>query len=356
MSKSKLALIVSATMLSLLIWKWESIVPAFYYFSKTDNKTEVEFYLEVLSNKDQLASALKNAGVIQSDRAFKALFDYKNLDSSKIALGKYRIEPGTSIRALLNGFTKNSAGNGNSEVEIELTIGNARFVPDLVGKIARKLMADSAQIMTSLQNPERLRRLNISEDQLHTLLIPNTYRMFYDTDADDFVARMEEEYLSFWSEERLKKLREVGLQSPVEAVTLASIVYSEQQKVPDEWPTIAGLYLNRIRNGIALQSDPTFKYCWGTELDTVKRLLAIHRNIACAYNTYLHVGLPPGPICIPPIATVDAVLNPTNHPYLFMVATPDYTGRHYFSDNYSEHQREANRYQKWLSAELKENQ
>jgi UPF0755 protein len=151
----------------------------------------------------------------------------------------------------------------------------------------------------------------------------------------------------------MAKLKKVGLKKPSEAVTLASVVYSEQGRVADEWPVIAGLYLNRINQGIKLQSDPTFKFCWGDKLDGVQRLLNVHRDIDCSYNTYKINGLPPGPICIPPTEVVDAVLNRDNNTYIFMMAKPDYSGRHDFTVQYADHERLAKIYQNWLAGEMK---
>jgi UPF0755 protein len=149
------------------------------------------------------------------------------------------------------------------------------------------------------------------------------------------------------------KLKTVGLNAPSEAVTLASIVYSEQSRRAEEWPVIAGLYLNRIKQGVKLQSDPTFKFCWGDQLKGVQRLLAVHRDIDCAYNTYKIKGLPPGPIYLPPVGVVEAVLNPDKNDYIFMCAKPDYSGTHNFTASGAEHAKNATAFQNWLAAELR---
>jgi UPF0755 protein len=132
---------------------------------------------------------------------------------------------------------------------------------------------------------------------------------------------------------------------------VASIVYSEQSRDTEEWPIIAKLYLNRLNIGMKLQSDPTFKYCWGDELDGVERLLNKHKNIDCPYNTYLYSGLPPGPICVPPAEVVDAVLNPADVNYLFMCGKPGGQG-HNFAVSNSQHERNAAVYRKWLKEYL----
>lgn len=331
-------------------------LPLWHYQSRTDNKELVSFYIKEKLSIDELGQVLVQEKVLNSTQAFEVIAAYKKLDQSKIALGKYDIEPGTSIRNLLNGFTLNSAGNGNAEVEVNVVIPNARFVSDVVERISSSLMIDSAKLSQLLYSKNFLDQHGLTTETLPSLFVPNTYRSFYDVSLDDFVERLVAEYKRFWTPEKLEKLEEIGLHSPAEAVTVASIVYSEQAKLPEEWPVIAGLYLNRVKNHIPLQSDPTFKFCWGKELDTVKRLLAVHRNIDCPYNTYKYPGLPPGPICIPPIQTVEAVLNREDNNYIYMVAQPGYEGRHFFTDKYSEHLREAGKYQRWLSTELKKNQ
>jgi UPF0755 protein len=296
-----------------------------------------------------LSENLKEAGVIDDIDAFVKVGEYKGLNKENIALGKYVIEPATQYRTLLNGFKMNAAGNGNGEVEVAVTFNDCRFISDMAGKVSSSLMMDSISLLKYLESPETYNSFGFTKEQFPAMFIPNTYKMFYDTDPAQFTKRMAEEFKNFWNDNRKAQLKTVGLKSPSEAVTLASIVFAEQSRVPEEWPVIAGLYLNRIEQGIKLQSDPTFKFCWGKKLDGVQRLLFIHRDIDCEYNTYKIDGLPPGPICIPPAGTVDAVLNRKKHDYIFMMAKPDFSGGHDFSKDYATHQKLASVYQKWLS-------
>ena len=173
--------------------------------------------------------------------------------------------------------------------------------------------------------------------------------MFYDVSPEAFIERMEANYNAFWNDDRLAKLKKLDFKRRDQVVTLASIVYSEQSKNKEEWPIIAGLYLNRLDQGMKLQSDPTFKFCWGDKLEGVQRLTFEHREIDCDYNTYTHKGLPPGPICIPPSEVIDAVLSPDNNQYLYMCAKPDYTGRHDFTVTYDHHKVNATKFQRWIA-------
>ncbi|MCO4814372.1 MAG: endolytic transglycosylase MltG, partial [Flavobacteriales bacterium] len=171
--------------------------------------------------------------------------------------------------------------------------------------------------------------------------------MYYDTDAQEFVNLMAKEFKAFWNDDRKAKMKVLGFKSPSEVATLASIVYSEQSKYSEEWPIIAKLYLNRLDKGMRLESDPTFKFCWGDKLKGVERLLYVHRDIDCEYNTYKIKGLPPGPIYVVPGSVIDAVLNPAEVDYLFMCGKPGGRG-HNFAVTNAQHERNASVYRKWL--------
>ncbi len=329
------------------------IAPKFFLFlagrTTTINESSKEFYFNAQHGLDGLAIKLYNEGIIKDKDNLLKVGEYKKLDNSKLATGRYIIESGTNYRTLLNGFTKNSAGNGNAEVEVEVTFNNCRDPYQLAGKVSKMLLIDSSALVNSIFDSELLKRLNLSEETVSSLFLPNTYRMFYDTDPESFVKIMERQYTLFWDYDKLLKLKKIGLKYPHQATTLASIVYSEQSKNSDEWPVIAGLYLNRLHQEMKLQSDPTFKFCWGDELKGVQRLTYEHRDIDCPYNTYKHNGLPPGPICIPPSQVIEAVLNPVESDYLYMCAKPDYTGRHDFESSYSSHKKNADIFQNWIS-------
>jgi UPF0755 protein len=320
---------------------------------KSINKSEVYFNFNAKIGLEGLAEQLSEQLLIDDIEAFISVGEYKGLDSSKLASGRYLIQSGTSYKNLLNGFTKNANGNGNAEIEVNVTFNNCRDIEDLAGKVASSLMFDSTTLINYIYSSETLNKYGFTKAQIPALFIPNTYKMFYDTDEKQFVDRMAKEFKNFWTEERKSLLSKVGLSSPSQAVTLASIVYSEQSRNKEEWPIIAGLYLNRIKKGIRLQSDPTFKYCWGDELNGVQRLLAKHRDIDCPYNTYKINGLPPGPIYIPSSAVVDAVLHRADVNYIYMCAKPDYSGLHNFAVSDAEHARNAKVFQTWLAAELK---
>jgi UPF0755 protein len=190
---------------------------------------------------------------------------------------------------------------------------------------------------------------------ISALFLPDTYEVGeWDMTAEEFVIRMADEYKSFWTDERKSKAADLNLQQS-EIATVASIVEAEQGRKSEEWSTIAGLYLNRIRKGMRLQSDPTAKFCWGDQLDGVQRLLTVHMEIDCPYNTYIYAGLPPGPIRMPSKKAMDAVLNAEKHDYLFMCAKPGdesgASGLHNFAATYSQHLVNARKFQAYMRAQ-----
>ena len=187
--------------------------------------------------------------------------------------------------------------------------------------------------------------LGFTRETIPALFIPNTYEIYWNVSPERFMARMKQEYNRFWTEERRKKAEALGL-TPVEVSTLASIV-EEESAVADEYPTIAGLYLNRLKAGMPLQADPTVKFAAGDF--ALQRILDKHLAIDSPYNTYKYAGLPPGPIRIPSIRAIDAVLNPAHHRYFYMCAKEDFSGRHNFAATLAEHNRNANRYRAELN-------
>jgi len=320
---------------------------------KSINTQEQAFYISGDTDLKELANQLVEEKIIDDIKSFVSVGEYKELTDKTIASGKYLIAPGTNYRTLLNGFTKNSNGNGNAEVEVEVTFNNCRDIYQMAGKVSKCIDVDSTELIAYLQSGATLSKLGFTVEQLPALFIPDSYQMYWDSNEEAFVDRMANEFKNFWTTERKNSLSKIGLDSPSQAVTLASVVYSEQSVNSDEWPIIAGLYLNRVKQGIRLQSDPTFKFCWGDQLKGVQRLLEVHRNIDCPYNTYKINGLPPGPICLPSPKVVDAVLNRADVDYIYMCAKPDYSGRHNFAVSGAEHMRNADAFQSWLAAELR---
>lgn len=346
----KKILIIGAVVLAVgIAFGWNHISAFMAGRTETENTKVEAFVLNSELTLEEIAIQLHSKKIVGDVNAFLNVAEYKGLTSEKLGSGMYQIAPGTDYRTLLNGFTKNSSGNGNAEVEVEVTFNNCATVYDLAGKVSKCIGADSTSIVRTILDGNTLAKYDFTVETIPALFLPNSYRMYYDTDAEQFVARMADEFKKFWTADRMAKLKKVGLTSPSQAVTLASIVYAEQAKNASEWPIIARLYLNRVNTGMKLESDPTFKFCWGDQLKGVQRLTYEHRSKDCPYNTYLHAGLPPGPISMPPTQVVEAVLNPDNNNYIFMCAQPNYDGLHNFAVDYATHQQNASVFQSWLA-------
>lgn len=348
----KIVLVILFVAGVLAYWKRSEIKQFFVGKNQTVNNKEVKLLLKTDPTIDELANILTENHIIGSKEIFINEAKEKQLTDTSFDAGKYIILTQTRIPNLVDAFVKGENGHGKGEVKVNVLFNRCKTIEDIGSNISKCIEADSASIVNLILSDKTLNYYHFTKEQVPALFLPDTYEMYFDTDAEAFVAFMAEEFKSFWNSERKAKMNSIGLKTPSQVVTLASIVYSEQGKMPEEWPIIARLYLNRLNQGILLQSDPTFKFCWGDQLDGVRRLLNKHRDIDCPYNTYKYAGLPPGPICITPADVIDAVLNPDNNDYIFMCAKPGYTGAHNFTASAAQHSRNAKVYQSWLSKEL----
>jgi UPF0755 protein len=225
---------------------------------------------------------------------------------------------------------------------VRVTFNSLRSVEQLAKVVSGQIEADSASISRLLIDEEFLGNYNLDRYTAMTMFIPNTYEFYWNTDARQFIERMKVESERFWTEGRKEKAGKLGLNLK-EVLTLASIVEKETNK-NDEKAKIAGVYINRLRRGWPLQADPTVVYATGDFSAT--RILNKHTKIDSPYNTYKYKGLPPGPICIPSISSIDAVLNHDRHEFMFFVASEDLSGYHVFSKTLREHNTHAKRYRK----------
>ena len=230
---------------------------------------------------------------------------------------------------------------------VRITFNNVRLIPELAEKITRNLGMTPAEFEAALVQFSMANSYGLNKDNVLTMFIPNTYQVYYNIVPEALVKRMYEEYENFWTDERKAKAKKLGF-TRTEVSILASIVQAETIS-EDEAPIIAGLYMNRLKQGIPLQADPTLKFAVGDF--TLKRILNVHKEIDSPYNTYKYAGLPPGPINMPEINSLEAVLDFKPSDYLYMCAKEDFSGRHNFTSDYREHMNNAIRYQKALTIE-----
>lgn len=240
------------------------------------------------------------------------------------------------------------------QVPVKLTINYMRLPEQFASKVANQLMLDSAEIMNYITDKQKMDELGYAPEHLFALVVRNTYEVWWTVSVEKLMQRLKKENDAFWNaNNRRAKAEKLGLTIP-EVITLASIVEEETNHQPEK-SRVAGLYLNRLRKGIRLQSDPTVKYA--LKDFKLNRILFEHLKVDDPYNTYKYAGLPPGPIRLPSIATIDAVLNAEKHNYIYMCAHPDFNGTHNFAVTLAEHNRNAAKYhvalRKWLAEKNK---
>ncbi|MBF9236670.1 endolytic transglycosylase MltG [Hymenobacter sp. BT683] len=254
--------------------------------------------------------------------------------------GRYELKEGYTNRQLINVL------KAGLQSPLKLTFTNVRLRGELANKLSNQIDAQPAQIDSLLSSPAYTRSLGFDTTTVLSMFIPNTYELYWNTSANNLMQRMKKEYEKFWTPARDAQREKLNL-TRAQVSTLASIVEAEQQQHADERPRIAGVYLNRLKRGMKLQADPTVVYA--NRDFTIKRVLNVHLQKDSPYNTYKYGGLPPGPINLPSIASIDAVLKPESNNYLYFCAKEDFTGYHAFATNERDHILNARRYQAALT-------
>lgn len=281
--------------------------------------------------------------LLKDIETFKKVAEKKGYDTN-VRPGHYILKKGMSNNAIVNTIRVKN-------VPVKVAFNNQERLEDLAGRIATQVEADSLSLIKAMLDTDFLRAHDFNLNTALTMYIPNSYEFFWNTSAKDFRARMLSEYKRFWNQERLEKAARLKL-SPQEVYTLASIVQKETAKV-DERPRVAGVYLNRLREGIKLDADPTVIYAVKKEKNdwdmVIKRVLYKDLETDSPYNTYRNRGIPPGPIFMPDVTAIDAVLNPEKHDYYYFVANVEKFGYHKFAKTLSQHNANSAAYRKWIS-------
>lgn len=254
--------------------------------------------------------------------------------------GRYKISADMSNTALVRSL------RSGEQAPLSLTFNNIRTPEELADKITRNLEIDQQDFYALLKDSAYIAKFGFNQENILSMFIPNTYEVYWNTSAVDLFDRMHREYERFWNEERRAKAAALGL-DPQEVSVMASIVQAETVKT-DERPKVAGVYINRLEINMPLQADPTLVFAAGDF--TIKRVLNVHKEIDSPYNTYKNTGLPPGPINLPEISALDAVLNYQEHDYLYFCARDDFSGYHAFATNLRDHLNNARRYSRALNA------
>jgi UPF0755 protein len=281
---------------------------------------------------------LQSEGMLKESESFSWLAEIMKY-SNNVKPGRYLIRSKMNNRDLIKML------RSGQQTPLRLTFSNLRTIEQLAGIVGSKIEADSLAILTLMRDKGIQEMNGFTSDNSLSAMIPDTYEFYWNTSAEQFYERILKEYKKYWTQERIKKAEEIGF-TKAQVSILASIVEQETRK-NDEKPTIAGVYINRYKKGMKLEADPTLVYSLGDF--NIRRVLNEHKLIDSPYNTYMYVGLPPGPICMPSKASIDAVLNYKKHNYIFFCAREDFSGYHSFASTYDVHLQNARRFQRELN-------
>lgn len=294
-------------------------------------------------NYEQMMNAVLQSGAIDNPRTFLRAARFMKLQD-RFKPGQYKFRQGMGNKALVRSLQK------GWQTPVRLVIpGYYRSLDRFADFLGEQLEASAADFDQALHDSQKAARYGFTPETFLGMFIPNTYEVWWTVTPDEFLERMHQEYLKFWTPERDAKAAALGM-TRQEVSTLAAIVIEESKYEP-ELPRIAGVYINRLNKDMPLQADPTVIYAVGDP--GLKRVLNKHLDVDSPYNTYKYAGLPPGPITMPPVAAIDAVLNYEHHDYLYFCAKDSFDGQHVFSKTLSAHNENARRYQRALSAEMR---
>lgn len=311
-----------------------------YYFVLRPNVTVKDdgiVYIQPGDSFETILLMLQSKGYIQNEYTLRSVARLKKYPSA-IKSGRFRLKNGMNNNELVNNLR-----SGRQE-PIHFTFNNIRTLEDFAGTLSRQLSLDSSYFLQLARDSGYVKKWGFTPENFIGMFIPNTYQIYWNTPIEELMKRMNMEYRKFWNEERLSKARKASL-SPMDVMIIASIVEEETNKT-DEYPVIAGVYINRLKKGWKLEACPTLKFALGDF--TLKRVLEKHMETDSPYNTYKYIGLPPGPVRMASIRVIDAVLNYQHHDYMFFCAKSDFSGSHYFSRTLREHNRHAAEYHRAL--------
>lgn len=308
------------------------------YIAANVNGNEKYLYVKTGAHIEDFLKNIEEKNILNSFSSFKAAAEKMDL-AAKLKPGRYALKAGMNNRSLINNL---KAGNQDP---VKLKVQNIRKKENFAAYMAKNMEADSLAFISVIDSSALLEKYGFNKENVYTMFIPNTYEMYWNIKPRDFFDKMHNEYEKFWNAERKQKASDLKL-SPIQVSILASIVDAEAL-YDHEMPIIAGLYLNRLNRGILLQADPTVIYA--NNDFTVKRVTNALLRIDSKYNTYKYAGLPPGPIMMPSISAIDAVLNREKNDFIYMCAKEDFSGYHNFAKTVAEHNVNAQKYREALN-------
>lgn len=314
-------------------------------FASNTKFAESEIYVTVptASSYEQVKTAV--APFVEDLDKFDQVAQKKSYPARKDKAGRFLIKKGMNSNEIVNALRQN--------IPVKLAFNNQERLENFAGRIGAQLEADSLSVLNACLDPQFLADNGLNKNNVLSIFIPNSYEFFWNTSAEVFRDKMLKEYRKFWTPARLEKAKKLNL-NPEEVIALASIVHKETVKA-DERPVVAGVYLNRLQKGIKLEADPTVIYAVKAVSNdfnqVIKRVLYKDLETNSLYNTYKYNGLPPGPIAMPDISAIDAVLNPAKHNYIYFCASVTRFGYHEFAVTPDQHEANRRKYVAWVSAQ-----
>jgi UPF0755 protein len=314
------------------------------FFTSNTNFDKDEIYVQVPTGSTYTDVVKIISPYIKNMNDFEVIAKLRSFPNN-VKSGRFLFKKGMSAFQLVGAIRRN--------IPVKLAFNNQERLENLCERVSSQIEPDTTKLLATFRDTLFLKENDFTKDNVFAMFLPNTYEVYWNISAEKFRDKMLGEYKRFWTEERIAKADALNL-TPVQVITLASIVHKETVK-KSERPTVAGVYLNRLNIGMALQADPTVIYALklrDKNFDQIiKRVLYNDLFINSPFNTYQNIGLPPGPIAMPDVDAIDAVLNPTKHDYLYFCASVEKFGYHEFASTITQHNVNAKKYADWLNAQ-----
>lgn len=342
MNLKKIISIVSIVLISTLVVYGFILIGQIFADNTKFSEKEIYVHIPTDANYDEVKKII--APYVGNIDRFEMVANKMSYPEN-LSPGRYLFAKGMNSYELVKTLRRN--------VPVKLAFNNQERVENLAGRVGSQIEADSVSLLTSFKDSIFLKENGFNEDNVLAVFIPNTYEIYWNTTAEKFRDKMIKEYRKFWNKERVAKASAQNL-TPIEATILASIVHKESVK-KDERPRIAGVYLNRLKLGMPLQADPTVIFAIKKKSNDfeqlIKRVFYNDLTMSSPYNTYMNTGLPPGPIAMPDITALEAVLTPENNDFIYFCASVDRFGYHEFAATLSEHNKNAKKYSDWINSQ-----
>lgn len=312
------------------------------FFTNNTNLEQKEFFVKIPTGSTFEEVKKIMTPYVHNMTSFEFMAERRSYPEN-VKAGRFLLKKGMSAFDQVATLRRN--------VPVDLAFNNQERLENLCERLSAQIEPDTTQLLTTFKDSVFLKENGFTKEDVLSMILPNTYQVYWNISAEKFRTKMLEEYKKFWNPERINKAEILDL-TPVQVTTLASIVHKETAK-KSERKTVAGVYLNRLKEGMPLQADPTVIYSLKLRDNdfnqVIKRVLYNDLFISSPYNTYLVSGLPPGPIAMPDVDAIDAVLNAEKHNYLYFCASTEKFGYHVFAATYAQHQVNARKYSAWLN-------